>query len=276
MMGPDLVSLHPVTVLVPTSTIPSHPSMDRVEELVRRVRAYPAMTDAPILFMVDGLRPEQAERAATYEEYKRRLVARCNWDREWRGCYTLVFDAFEHCACMTRKALGLVRSPLVFYLEHDMWPTGTIPWSAMFKALQQPGVNSIRLSMIDEIPPGHRHLYPGYRVPVEVCDVPLLKTWQWSQQPHLARTQWYQELMDTYFGWESRTGIEEVLYCAMVNRIMQGIDSEATWGVWVYGPEGSLVRCETRDGRQGDSKFTRWIRYDGETPTWAPAPHTYE
>jgi len=269
-------TIHPVTVLVPTSTIPSHPAMDRVEELVRRVRGYRDLAEATILFMIDGLRPEQAERVGTYEEYKRRLINRCNWDREWRSCLPVVFDEWQHCACMTRRALDYVRSPLILYLEHDMWPVGEIPWAQMFEALQQPGVNSIRLSMVPEIHPDHRHLYPGYRVPVNVCGVPLLKTWQWSQQPHLARTDCYRQWMNTYFGWESRTGIEEVLYSAMVNRIMQKVDPEEAWGVWIYGPEGSLVRCETRDGRGTDSKFTRWIKYDGETPTWAPAPHTYE
>lgn len=267
--------IHPVTILVPTSTIPAHPSTDRVDELVARVRSYRSLQEAPVLFMVDGLRPEQDERGATYEEYKRRLIAKCSRDPVWRGCYPLVFDSWQHCACMTRKALEYVHSPLIFYLEHDMWPVGDIPWSQMFEALKQPGVNSIRLHLWEEVFPEHRHLFPGYRVPDDICGVPLLKTLAWSQQPHLARTDWYRGLMDTYFGWKCRTGIEEVLYPAMVNRILQGVDGFADWGVYLYGPEGSLCRCATRDGREGDSKFTRWISYDGKPPVLAPPEHTY-
>jgi len=265
----------PVTVLVPTSTIPSHPSMERVTHLLHHVRHYPALSEATILFMCDGLRPEQVERGPSYEEYKRQLLHRCNWDPAWHDCLPMVFDEWQHQGCMVRRALDHVRTPYVLFCEHDMWPIGDIPWEGFFRALQRHGVNSIRLCLSHALRPDHLYLYPGHPTPAVIEGVPLLKTMAWSGNIHLARTDWYWRLMNTYFGWESRTYLEEVLYYARIDRVKQGIDPEHAWGTWIYFPAGSLCRSETHDGRESDSKFDRVIAYDGETPKGAPQPHRY-
>lgn len=266
----------PVTVLVPTSTIPSHPDMSRVDHLVRHVRQYPALADAEILFLVDGLRAEQAERSPDYEEYKQRLIWRCIRDPAWHSCLPIVFDAWQHQGCMARRAMEQVKTPLALWCEHDMWPIGEIPWAGFFAALQRPDVNSIRLYLQPTIIDAHRHLYPGYPTPEIVEGVPLLRTKVWSGNVHLAKADWYRWLLDTFFGWESRTYLEEVLYYARIDRVAQGIDSEDRWGTWIYFPdEGNLQRSETHDGREQDQKFSRVIAYDGPTPKGAPQPRRY-
>lgn len=265
----------PVTVLVPTSTIPSHPETERVRELVRHVRAYPDLAAAEIMFLVDGLRAEQAERAPRYEEYKRRLLHLCNWDLAWQGCVPIVFETWQHQGCMARRALDQVRTPYVLWCEHDMWPIGEIPWSGFCAALEHPEVKSIRLCLQHALRNDHLYLYPGHPKATLIDGVPLLRTMAYSGNLHFARADWFRWLMDTFFGWDSRTYLEEVLYYARIDRVRQGIDVEDDWGTWLYFPTGSLCRSETHDGRESDSKFDRVIAYDGPTPAGAPQPHRY-
>jgi hypothetical protein len=196
----------------------------------------------------------------------------------------VIFNEWQHCGLMTRKVLesGIVRSPTVLYLEQDMWPVGDVPWQGMVRALEHPDVDCIRLSMCPDVIPEHRHLYPGWRRPeYRNGNVPLQRTYAWSQQAHLAKTDWYRDICTTYFGLESRTGLEEVLYVAEVHHLINGIDTGKNWGTWLYCPEGNIQRSDTRDGRQSttagtfDSKYSRRISYDGPTPPGAPSPCEY-
>jgi hypothetical protein len=68
-------SVPPVAVLIPTSPIPSHPSTEMIETTIASVKEQ--LPDAPIILMIDGIRPEQAELRPAYEEYTRRILWRC-------------------------------------------------------------------------------------------------------------------------------------------------------------------------------------------------------
>ncbi len=252
---------HKVTVIIPTSPIPSHPSTEVIERAVRAVRAYPDLADAEIIVCIDGIREEQAGRAADYEEFKRRLLWLCNWHPDWRGVLPLVFDAHTHQAGMARAAFDLVQTPYVLYVEHDTWPCGTIPWRDLVRVLDTDGaVNVVRLHHEAEVHPEHRYLLPdGPGVERrEVSGVPMVRTRQWSQRPHLARLSWYRQAIAAHFRVDDRTFIEDVLHGAV-----QSVPWE--WaGLWFYAPPGDMKRSDTNDGRGGDPKYPmliggRWV-----------------
>ena len=67
-------SVPPVAVLIPTSPIPSHPSTEMIETTIASVKEQ--LPDAPIIVMIDGIRPEQAELRPAYDEYTRRTLWR--------------------------------------------------------------------------------------------------------------------------------------------------------------------------------------------------------
>jgi len=239
----------PVTVLMCSSPISSHPSTAKIEESVRKIRAYPEMKRAEILILVDGVAETQQEYIPAYEEYKRRLVELCNWDKDFEGCHPVIFDKHTHQANMTRKALKLVRTPYIFFCGHDMWPMGSIPWEGLFKALEEKDVNWIRFMMHD------KGVHPDwdnaglYGSRLERAGIPLIPTVQWSQRPHLALTDWYIKCLDQYVRPDARVFIE----CVML-----GV-SEKPWNeycLWVYAPSESrsgpgMQRCNTNNGREG-------------------------
>lgn len=259
-----------VTVLLPTSPVPSAPSTAMIEDTIRRIRAYPDLCEADILIMVDGIRAEQEHYREAYEEYTRRLIDLCNWSPDFRGCLPVVFDEHLHQGMMTRRTLPLVRTPLVFFCEHDMWPEGEIDFAGLARAMHsREDVKVIRLYRDAEMYHSHRELLLD-ETRRDIAGVPLVRTIQWSQNPHLAKTAFYREIIPQYFGEQSRTMIEDVLHGVLSNAGKAGWDR---WGLWLYAPEeigGNLRRCGFVNGRDEDPKFPMVIAYDGDRPTGAP------
>ena len=270
-VGASPTARNPVTVIMSASWIPSHPSTEIIEEAILRTRAYPELADAEILVTIDGLHPDYAAHAADYEEWKRRFIDLCAHDVRFAGVLPMVFDEHLHQAATTRIALEEVRTPLMLYVEHDTYPMGPIDWPGIIRALAEPAVNMVKLSIFDEVIPEHRDLYPDGTTPKDVAGVPLLRSIQYSTRPHLARTEWYREIARQFFGRETRTYVEWILHTAMGERIRRGVDTWERWGVWLYAPrEGGLLRSGTSNGRREVSMTSHKIVYDGAPPEGAP------
>jgi hypothetical protein len=242
-----------ITVLMPTSPIPSHPSTQVIETAIKSVRSH--LPDSEILIMIDGVRSEQQHRKADYEEYKRRLLSLCN--DEYYNALPVVFDEFKHQAEMTRRTLYLVQTPLVLFMEHDTFFTeGDIDWDGICKTVLSSEANLVGFyCMLQKwIHPEHVYLtlenerkyYNG---------TPFVRTWQWSQRPHVASVDFYHRVM-SHFSTESRTMIEDRMYGAVMDtRARRGKSGWDEWRLMFYAPLDNINRSHTVDGRQGDPKF---------------------
>ena len=241
-----------VTVLMPSSPIPSHPSLDIIADAVKRIRDVPELAGCEILILLDGVRVEQSDRAASYEEYKRRLIDACNWSDDFAGCMPVVFDKHTHQVAMTRAALSMVRTPLVYFVEHDTYAFGDIPWQQIADAMSD-AVPVVRFHIFHTVLPEHQHLYHERE---EIGGVPLVRTTQWSQRPHLALTSYYRWLLDTYTREDDISMIEDRVHGPVENEPWE------RFRVRVYAPEGDMTRSQTSNGRQGDPKMAMW--FDGQ------------
>ena len=259
---------HPqITVVVPSSPIPSHPSTEVIEETLASV------TDrlrAEIIVCFDGPRPELTHRADDYRESIQRFLWKA---RQWPHVTPIVSRDHLHQGNLTRLALEHVRTPYLLFVEHDTPLVGEIPWDGLCAALETEA-NLIRLHHEASILAPHRHLMLDQSAQM-VGDVPLRRTAQWSQRPHLARTDFYRSMIETYFGRESRTMIEDVMHgvvdAAWRTRRVAGW---ADWKLWIYSPDGDMKRSTHLDGRGADPKFDdRFVyAYDGDIPAGAPYP----
>ena len=137
--------------------------------------------------MVDGVREEQERYTDRYNEYKTRLLWEVN---QTPGVWPVLFDEFQHQANMTRKTLELVRTPLVLFVEHDTPLTGEIPFDKIGHQILNDRYNWVRFHWEPTIHPEHQYLMEGDET---VDGVRYMKTRQWSQRPHLARTGKYRE-----------------------------------------------------------------------------------
>ena len=232
----------PVTVLIPTSPILAHPDPAMTVEAVTSVRTQ--LPGVPIVLMFDGVRPEQENRREAYEEYQRRVLWHTN---RIGGVTPLRFDEYTHQAGMTRRALEEVTSPLVLYVEHDTFLDGVIPWDALGGCITDGAFDVIRLHHESEILEPHRYLMLD-DTPTS-AGVPVLRTRQWSQRPHLASAAYYRRLLTLWFRPGQRTMIEDV---------MHGVCQSEPWTenrVGIYAPPGDMKRSWHLDGRASEPKY---------------------
>lgn len=235
----------PVTVLIPTSPIPTHPDTSIIETTVASVRHW--LPDADIIIMCDGVRTEQEHHRGRYEAYLRRLLWLCQW--RWQGVTPIVFDDFQHQANMTRVTLGHVDTPAVLFVEHDT-PLVTdwlIDWPALFDAVGDQ-LDVIRLHHEAVIVGSHRPLMVD-KTPIDFAGAPILRTTQWSQRPHLAAAGYYRRILDDHFPTSGRTMIEDKMHS------VAQVEGWHAHRIGLYAPGENLKRSWHLDGRGDDPKF---------------------
>ncbi len=237
-----------ITVLIPTSPIPSHPSTSIIDETISNIRKY---TDAHIIIMIDGIHESLEHRRTDYEVYKNAIIHK-TLNGEYGDCRCLPFHTHTHQAKMTREALQFVKTPLILFCEHDTSPIGDIPFVKLCEfVLNTPDVNYIRFNIFHMILPEHRQLMISD--PKEVDGVRFVRTIQWSQRPHIALSDWYRKILKDHFGPEHKTMIEDVMHsvvqCAYHEKEYD------TFGLTIYTPEGIQLRSYHSDGRKDDVKI---------------------
>lgn len=243
-----------ITVIIPSSPIPAHPSTEMIEKTIADIRHH--LPESEILITVDGIRAEQEHYRTNYEEYKKRLLWLAN--HEWHNVLPIVFDQHMHQASMAREILKLVETPTILYVEHDtpLTPDRQINWLACVRSILDGTANIIRFSHESKILPEHNHLFFETERHNEIS---LTKTQQWSQRPHLASTAFYKSVIDNHFHPDSRTMIEDVMHQAVELDMQRGgRQAWFNWRIWMYNnpdADGSILRSYNLDGRQHDEKF---------------------
>lgn len=247
---PDSTPDDLITVLAPTSPIPSHPSTRVIEETIDSVRAQ--LPRAEVMVMCDGPNPTVEGYRQAYEDYLYELVRLCR--EKWTNVLPIIHGQHLHQSGMTRHALDMVTTPTVLFCEHDTPIRGAIDWPALSAAITSGEAGVIRLHHEARVLECHEHLMLG---PVrDVCGAPLRPTQQWSQRPHLASTDLYRQAIRDHFDGRA----------CMVEDVMHGIVQTDTtlgrwdqWRLFVYHPdpdgEHGVRRSWHADGRAGDPKW---------------------
>lgn len=195
-----------VTILIPTSPIPSHPSTTIIDEVISGLRGY--FPTARIIIMCDGVRPSVEHRRGQYYQYL------LNLDEKWKHDPNVMFKVFQdptQQAWMTRETLKEVTTPFVLFNEHDaiLRPDPPIEWGAIFHLLHTDDANLVRFYHWDRIWWEHEYLM---REHFTFEDVEFVRTVQFSGWPLIAKTEYFQRLMTDYFHPTERKMIETGLY----------------------------------------------------------------
>lgn len=274
---PHVTGTDRITVIVPTSPIPSHPDPSILFETVESV--LDRLPDCEILICCDGVRPEQADRRDAYVEYLHRVT---DWCLPQRGVVPYIFDEHLHQSGMLHRILPEVRTDLLLFVEHDCPLVGSIDFPAVVEEMDRSELNSMRFMHETHVLPEHEHLFlhserggPAW----------WRATIQWSQRPHVARTDFYRQIVSTYFGAGARTMIEDVMHgvvqhgTAIEGPYAGRKRAEKAWERWrlaVYHPDGNIKRSGHLDGRGEDPKYAMFIDYDDERPVGAPPEGIWE
>jgi hypothetical protein len=245
--------LDKLTVLIPSSPIKAHPDTSMIEETINSVRE--RLPDSEIIIMLDGVRQEQEDRRADYEEYQRRLLWKCN--HEWNNVLPLRFEEHHHQAAMTREALKLVRTPAVLYCEQDtgLVTDEPIDVEGIVSVLIDDEMDVIRLHHESHVLPDHKHMMLDEQ-PYVVNGVPLLRTAQYSQRPHFARTDFYRRIIDEHFSRSALCFIEDRMHSVAHEAFrLRGKAGWQRYRIALYAPDGNIKRSWHSDGRAGGPKY---------------------
>ncbi len=242
-----------MTVLIPTSPIESHPSTAIIETTIASVRFW--HPEAPIHVMCDGIRPEQDHYRGRYEEYLERLV----WlaGRDGRISVT-IHGAHRHQAEMTRRVLDSVRTPLILFVEHDtpLVCDEFIDWPALYIVMMSGIADVVRFHYEAHVHPEHAHLMLDTEPHPLSSGVPMLRTVQWSQRPHLANTSLYRRILAENVPRDEKAMIEDVMHARVHNDWREfGLAGWERYRLWMYAPEGNIKRSLHLDGRGADRKW---------------------
>lgn len=240
--------MNQLTVLIPTSPIPCHPSTEILDETIANIRKY---TESEIIIMTDGVHRSLEHRRKDYNGYIRNIEE--NIEIGYYGNAKIYFfNEHEHQARMTRRVLESVDTPLIMFCEHDTSPIGEIPFDSICNMVKfSPIVNCIRFNIFDRILQEHEYLMIGSEVE---NGIQFQKTIQWSQRPHIAKNGWYKEILKNHFKPEDKTMIEDVMHSVVQDYYTEhGTDG---FGLAIYTPPGNQLRSYHSDGRGNDEKIT--------------------
>jgi hypothetical protein len=228
-----------ITILISTSHVPEHPETTTIDETVSSIRQ--TLPKSLIVIQCDGLSDKHAEdpkRMLRYQGYKYRLQGR------YDNSVVLEYDANINQAGMLGRALEYVKTPLICYLEHDWCLSPNIEWERLGNIILSGMANYVKFHAYCRIHPFHW----GMMVDHVIWDgVPLFRTLQYSQNPHLASTDFYRAIYASHL--HDRTGA--------IEEIMHGPCACGPWDRWkltIYDPEneGTMQMCRHIDGRKGE------------------------
>lgn len=239
-----------ITVVIPVSPVKSHPSIEIIDETIRSVRHH--LPNAEIIVTFDGVREEQEDRRADYEEFKRRFLWECFHNPVYKNIIPFDFEQHSHQVKMARWALRWVTTDVVLYVEQDTPLTNDLPidWQKCLDFIRSGEANMIRFHFEAFVPDPHKHMMIG-----EVEDG-FLRTSQWSQRPHLISKAYFDRVLSDYFSEDAVCFIEDKMHGivseAYINDRLQGWYQHR---VWIYHPEDNIKRSYHTDGRAGEQKW---------------------
>ena len=163
-----------ITVLIPTSAIPSHPDTALMDETIDGIRYH--MPFASIIILADGIWSKLEHRRGQYEEYLNRIEGR------YPNTRVIRFPVHTQQTAMAQYAIqnNFVQTKLIWWNEHDA-PLRTdrkIYWASIVHEVESGNAGLVRLCFFEEgIHEAHEHLTRG-RYPVG--DSTFVKTVQFS------------------------------------------------------------------------------------------------
>lgn len=245
-----------LTVLIPTSPIPSHPSTDILDETISNIRKY---TDAKIIILCDGVHQSLEHRRKDYEDYSNAVDGKIR-AKVYGDCEQLYFYKHSHQAIMTKFALDhLVRTPLVMFCEHDTSPIGDIEFEQICDFVRKSDcINYIRFNIFHDILEEHQYLMidksPQLYEMMGGFMLRLVRTVQWSQRPHIAKSDWYRQILTDHFAPDQKSMIEDIMHSVVIESYK--FLNKDIYGLAIYTPEGNQLRSYHSDGRKSDEKIT--------------------
>lgn len=246
-LGAHLPPPAQLSAIITTSPVPSNPDLGAIEETMESIDD---VFDTPeILVACDGVRPEQPHLQANYEMY---LYDLCRYLSANPRRVPYIAREWSHQAMLTYDAIvELGTAPILLFCEHDTPLVTDVPidTESAIRVLEYGLIDVLRFHHEASILPDHEHLMIDHETTV-LDGLPVRRTLQWSQRPHLARADYYELILRHHFRPTSRTMIEDKMH-SVVQSAKPGEHRIA-----VYHPPGQHIkRSYHLDSRGAEDKY---------------------
>ena len=236
-----------ITFIVPTSVLVTHPDTAIIDQVIGSIRKY--FPDNEIILQVDGLREEQGHRKEQYDEYKNRIL----WKslHEYKNVLPIILPEHCHQSTMMERTIDMIKTPFMFYVEGDIAFKDNldIDWEEVFNLLASEQAYTVRFDTFNKnIHREHRYLMLGQ-------EGNFIKTFQWSQQPHLSYVSYYRDMVLP--NTTPKLFIEDKFYGKVFSDCHETKDRWDEHRLWLYNPPKKDIRIvDNLDGRKNLRKFT--------------------
>jgi hypothetical protein len=222
----------------------------------KTIRLLRKQLKSKVVILLDGVKPEQEYLRADYEQYKKDLE---KWVANQADILTIEFADFQHQSGMMRKLFTewehVIPTTQLLFIEHDFPVVGDIPWADIHEIIRNGQADLVRFYLETKLIPEHRHMFME-GTPILVGNVPVLRTGQWSQRPHIASKALYRIIVRDMLKGDRKTYIEDMVHGYFAGAF--DASQKSGWDQYklcVYHPEGIISRCEHLDGRLGEAKY---------------------
>lgn len=244
----------PITVLISTSPIPTNPNTDVIEKSIESIRHH--LPHSEIIIMADGVREEQKHLEPAYHEFLRKILWKCNL--EWENVTCVVYENHIHQLGLTRETLPLIKTDLVMFMEHDMLlKEKSIPIDKITSLLQGRQLDVMRFYFDRILEPAHQYLMLD-KQPIMMNGVPVVRTGQWSQRPHIAKKSIYEDVLNRIASKRANCMIEDAIHGHIANNFVE--NGKSGWNdckIAIYTPDDDFSYAYHIDGRGDESKFEK-------------------
>ena len=242
-----------ITVVIPTSPIPDHPSTVIIEKTIQSIRFH--LPESQIIVMADGVRPQVEHRRAQYEEYIQRLADKLARMEFGNTCMPIFTEPTQQAMMLKRVLESMIETPLVLFIEHDTYlPTTwsprddgsthpedcTFAWQDIADVIMSGQVNMVRFYLWQQIWHEHEHLMHGKLIQGNST---FVKTTQYSQWPNVGSADFYRKILSEHFHPNERKMIEIGMYGPVANAPWE------QYRIAIYYPEPNARRFYHMNGR---------------------------
>jgi len=226
---------HLITVLIPSSRVPSHPSIGLVETAIFSVREVLGLSNSPFVVCCDGSPSNDASDA--YAQYKQRLRAFA----QSHQVQVIELDEHEGLPGVIQRGFECVHTPLALVFQHDFEVIRPADIAGICDALLKPHlqINHVRLNHRANRQRKADSVLKAYEHPD--LQVPLLRTIAWSDRPHFTTASYYRTaVIPLLRPTRSKLGVENRLGPLIHADVAQfGFDeAHPRHGTFLYGRRG--------------------------------------
>lgn len=241
-----------LTILTPTSVLPSHPSPLILHRAIDSLGLHAAVVGCRHLVVCDGCPPGENERCGRYATYKQCLRAMIAANV---FCTAVELHELPDAVGLPGVILAgcaLVRTPFVLIYEHDWELLRPIDTTGILKTLAEHRiVRSVRLNKRRT----REAALDFVLKPDLTCrPVALVRTSAWSANPHFAKMSYYRRIILPQIRERpggGSYGFEEPCFARLRRDIVRlGFDrAHRRWGVFIYGRINDPPVIAHLDGR---------------------------